>query len=266
MITLIIFIFFTGNTFAIGNDDFKVLQPKKKLVKSVKNFTPTKTSKRRGKTEIEAVLDKIQAQGLRVDAALGKFQQRSGVWDFTSEFDFKTGTTIKGILLNSVVSTNLESPLLVEVLEGEGLPSGSKFSCMGVTKFNRIMSACNKLILSVGNGKNDAEFEVKVSLLNRDGSSGLKADEIYTGKEEYVAASIATAFSRGMIEAQTERIVSPFGELATNNAKNRLKGGLLDSLGESNEIMKSEMQSKEPKAYVKSGREVLIYFHERFKK
>ena len=30
---------------------------------------------------------------------LGKFQERTGVWDFSSELDFKTGTVIKGILI-----------------------------------------------------------------------------------------------------------------------------------------------------------------------
>ncbi len=262
---LILILFPIGiNVFA--DDDFKVIQPKNKMVRTFKNYSVKRNGSKRSKTEMEMVLEKIQAQGERVDAALGRFQQRSGVWDFTNEFDFKTGTIIKGILLNSVVSTNLESPLVVQALDGEGLPSGTKFSCMGVTKYKRVMSACNKMILPDGNGNNESEFEVKVSLLNDDGSSGLKADEVYTGKEEYIAASVATAFSRGMIELQTDKIASPFGELTANTAKNRLTGGLLGSLGETNDIMKSEMQSKEPKAYVKSGKQVLIYFHERFRK
>ena len=262
----LIVILFSRSIYVFADDDFKVIQPKKKMVSTFKNSSVKKNATRRSQTEMELVLDKIQAQGERVDAALGRFQQKSGVWDFTNEFDFKTGTTIRGILLNSVVSTNLESPLVVQALDGEGLPSGTKFSCMGVTKYKRVMSACNKMIFPDGDGNNEAEFDVKVSLLNTDGSSGLKADEVYTGKEEYIAASIATAFSRGMIEAQTDRIASPFGELTANTAKNRLTGGLLGSLGETNDIMKSEMQSKEPKAYIKSGKQVLIYFHERFRK
>jgi hypothetical protein len=262
----LIFFIFLGSINALADDDFKIIRPKKKVVKVLKTNSAQKNATRRGKTEIEVTLDKIQTQGERVDLALGRFQQKSGVWDFTNEFDFKTGTTIRGILLNSVVSTNLESPLVVQVLDGEGLPTGTRFSCMGVTKYKRVMSACNKMILPDGDGNNEAEFYVKVSLLNTDGSSGLKADEVYTGTEEYIAASVATAFSRGMIELQTDRIASPFGELTANTAKNRLTNGLLGSLGETNDIMKSEMQSKEPKAYVKAGKQVLIYFHERFRK
>jgi hypothetical protein len=262
----LIVLFLSGSVNAWADDDLKIIQPKSKMVKALKSYSVQKNATKRGKTEIEAALEKIQTQGEKVDAALGKFQERSGVWDFTNEFYFKTGTTIRGILLNSVVSTNLESPLVVEVLDGEGLPTGTRFSCMGVTKHKRVMSACNKIILPDGDRNNEAEFEVKVSLLNTDGSSGLKADEVYTGKEAYVAASIATAFSRGMIELQTDRITSPFGELTANTGKNRLTNGLLGSLGETNEIMKSEMQSKEPKAYIKAGKAVLIYFHERFRK
>jgi hypothetical protein len=262
----LIVVLFSGSINARADDDFKVLQPKNKVAKVLKTNSVQRNAPRRGKTEIEVALDKIKNQGERVDAALGRFQQKSGVWDFTNEFDFKTGTTIRGILLNSVVSTNLESPLVVQVQDGEGMPSGARFSCMGVTKYKRVMSACNKMILPDGDGNNEAEFEVKVSLLNTDGSSGLKADEVYTGKEEYIAGAVATAFSRGMIEAQTDRIASPFGELTANTAKNRLTNGLLGSLGETNDIMKSEMQSKEPKVYVKAGKLVLIYFHERFRK
>lgn len=207
------------------------------------------------------VLNRLESQLKKSNELLGKYQQKSGIWDFTNEFDFKTGTVIKGTLLNSVVSTNLESPLLVEVQSGEMLPEKTLFSCKGVTKFNRVMAACNKLIIP----SKDEEYEVQVGLLNLDGSSGIKADEVYTGKEEYVAAAVATAFSKGIIELQTDRIATPFGELAQNTAKNRLTNGVLNSLDETNNIMKGEMQSKEPKVYIKSGRPVLIYFFERFK-
>ena len=151
---------------------------------------------------------------------------------------------------------------MVEVADGDYLPKGSRFSCKGVTKFKRVMSACNKLITP----NDEEEFEVQVSLLNGDGSSGLKADEIYSGKEEYMASSIATAFSRGLIEVTTDRLASPYGELTINNRKNRLTNGVLSSLDETNEIMNDEMKSKEPKAVIYAGKPVLIYFQERFRK
>lgn len=260
---LITSLFFLSASITYAEDaELRVFSPrvKKEVVRTTKSNRPKVASKAR--SEFDLAVDRLNLQGRKIENLLGKFQERSGVWDFTNQYDFRTGTIVKGVLLNSVVSTNLESPLLVEVLEGERLPSGTRFSCKGVTKFKRVMSACNKLITP-----NDLEeFNVQVSLLNADGSSGLKADEIYTGKEEYVAATIATAFSKGLIELGTERLPSPLGEITANTRKNRLTNGVLNSLDETNNIMSSEMKTKEAKAYIKAGKPVLIYFQERFRK
>jgi len=238
-----------------SQDELKILAPRKKA-------EVTKPMKRtRASTPNVDVLNRIQKQGEKTNELLGKYQNKVGIWDFTNEFNFKTGTVIRGRLLNSVVSTNLESPLLVEVESNDQLPEKTLFSCKGVTKYKRVLAACNKLIIP----EKDEEYEVQVGLLNLDGSSGLRADEVYTGKEEYIAATIATAFSRGLIELKTERLASPLGELTANTAKNRLTNGLLNSLDETSNIMKDEMQSKEPKVYIKAGRSVLIYFYERFR-
>ncbi|MGZ3745420.1 MAG: hypothetical protein ACXVLQ_14505 [Bacteriovorax sp.] len=242
--------------------ELRVIAPKtkKEAGSAVKFKRPMKKAK--SGSHLDLAVERLNNQGQKIESLLGKFQERSGVWDFTNQYDFKTGTVIRGILLNSVVSTNLESPLVVEVQKGEALPEGSRFSCKGVTKFKRVLSACNKLITP-----NDSEeFEVQVSLLNVDGSSGLKADEIYSGKEEYVAATVATAFSRGLIELSTERLATPLGELTANTRKNRLTNGVLNSLDETNDLMNAEMKTKEPKAVILAGRPVLVYFQERFRK
>lgn len=206
-------------------------------------------------------LDKLIEQNKLINNAIGVHQQKAAVWDFTNQYDFKTGTVFKGIILNSIVSTNLESPLLVLVHENQGLPKGAKFSCIGVTKYKRVIAACNRLIIP----DESKEFEVQVSLLNKDGSSGIKADYFYTGKEEFVAATVASSFARGMIELQTQRLSTPLGELTTNTAKNRVLNGALSATDEINGLMKSEMENREPKVFIKAGKEVLIYFHERFK-
>ncbi len=256
------FLFWSALSIYAEDAELRVLTPKvKKEVTTVTKSTNAKKNSK-GSSELNTAVDKLNKQGQKIETMLGKFQERSGIWDFTNQYDFKTGTVIKGVLLNSVVSTNLESPLLVEVLDGEALPSGTTFSCKGVTKFNRVLSACNKLITP----NDQEEFNVQVSLLNVDGSSGLKPDEVYTGKEAYVAASVATAFSKGLIELNTERLASPFGELTANTAKNRVTNGVLNSLDETNELMNAEMKTKEAKAYIKAGKPVLIYFQERFRK
>lgn len=250
-----IFLAFLLTNLALADDDFKIIE-KRPSAKAIKI----------SKSEVKSIpktleLKKLEELAKASNSLLGKYQERSGIWDFSSEYDFKTGTVIRGILLNSVVSTNLESPMLVEVTDSSKLPEKTIFSCKGVTKYQRVMAACNRLIIP----NKDEEFEIQAGLLNVDGSAGLKADEVYTGKEQYVAASIATAFSKGLIELQTDRLATPFGELTANTSKNRLMNGVMESMNETNNLMKDEMQNKEPKVYVKSGRSVLIYFFERFK-
>jgi hypothetical protein len=253
MSILFILLFFS-QTGRADDSLLKILPPKKKKVITIPRERPARSNS-------DSVLYRLEEQNRKINQALGVHQQKPAIWDFTNQYDFKTGTVFRGTLLNSIVSTNLESPLLIEVIQGQGLPQGTKFSCTGVTKHKRVVAACNRLIIP----DQDQEFKVQVSLLNADGSSGLKADHYYTGKEEFVAASVATSFARGMIELQTERLATPLGELTANTSKNRILNGALGATDEINNLMKSEMQNKEPKVYVESGKQVLVYFHERFK-
>jgi hypothetical protein len=253
-----ILIFLLSNPCWARESLLKIIPPKSKTTitspkKALKSAHPL--------PKVDSALLRLEEQNRRINNALGIHQQKPAIWDFTNQYDLKTGSVFRGILLNSIVSTNLESPILVQITAGQELPAGTKFSCIGVTKYKRVVAACNRLIIP----DEDREFEVQVSLLNLDGSSGLKADYYYTGKEEFVAASIATSFARGMIELQTERLATPLGELTANTSKNRILNGALGATDEVNSLMKSEMQNKEPKVYVKSGKEILVYFHERFK-
>jgi hypothetical protein len=132
---------------------------------------------------------------------------------------------------------------------------------MGMTKYKRVVAGCNRLITpgSAGN-----EFDVETSVLNTDGTAGLTG-EYFSGKELYVAGMIASSFARGSIELSQSRIATTAGELKVNSAKNRYLEGVLNSADEAADLMKKEMQTTEPKIYVKAGKEVLIYFNQRFK-
>lgn len=196
-----------------------------------------------------------------IDKFIEKYRDKPAVWDFTVTYDFKTATVLRGRLLNSIVSTNLESPLVVEIYQDQGFPDGTILSCLGMTKLKRVVSGCSRLITPGSTGE---EYDVEISLLNTDGSAGITG-EYYSGKELYVAGMIASAFARGSIELSQTRLATNVGELKVNSAKNRYLEGILNSADEGADLMKKEMQTIEPKVFIKAGKEVLVFFNQRFK-
>ncbi len=203
----------------------------------------------------------IHKSSLVLDQFIEKYRDKPAIWDFTSSYDFKTASVLKGRLLNSIVSTNLESPLVVEVHPDQGLPDGTILSCLGMTKYKRVIASCTKIITPGAAGE---EHSIEVSLLNTDGTAGLTG-EYYSGKELYVAGMIASSFARGSIELSQSRIATPSGEMKINSARNRYLEGVLSSADEMTDLMKKEMQTNEPKVFISAGKEVLIYFNQRFK-
>ncbi len=227
-----------------------------------KNIKPKKLveKKQNTKRSLKEVSD-LNTSSQKLDQFLDKYRERPAVWDFTNTYDFKTSSVLRGRVLNSIVSTNLESPLVVEVHPDQGLPEGTILSCLGMTKYKRVIAGCNRLITP---GSDGDEYDVETSVLNTDGTAGLTG-EYYSGKELYVAGMIASSFARGSIELSQSRIATAAGEMKVNSAKNRYLEGILSSADEATDLMKKEMQTSEPKVFVKAGKEVLIYFNQRFK-
>ncbi len=227
-----------------------------------KNITPKKmvVKKQNTNRSLKEVSD-LNTSSQKLDQFLDKYRERPAIWDFTNTYDFKTSSVLRGRVLNSIVSTNLESPLVVEVHPDQGLPEGTILSCLGMTKYKRVIAGCNRLITP---GSDGDEYDVETSVLNTDGTAGLTG-EYYSGKELYVAGMIASSFARGSIELSQSRIATAAGEMKVNSAKNRYLEGILSSADEATDLMKKEMQTSEPKVFVKAGKEVLIYFNQRFK-
>lgn len=233
------------------------IKKREALSKSPKTSTAGKSSKQQLQSEVPS----LQASSAKLDQFIEKYRDRPAVWDFTYSYDFKTASVLKGRLLNSVVSTNLESPMVVEVHGDQGLPEGTILSCQGMTKYKRVITGCSRLITP---GEAGEEYEVQISVLNTDGTAGLTG-EYYSGKELYVAGMIASSFARGSIELSQSRLATAAGELKINNARNRYLEGVLNSADETADLMKKEMQTTEPKVFIGAGKEVLIYFNQRFK-
>lgn len=185
--------------------------------------------------------------------------RKLGVSDNTNTFDVNTGSTLKGIILNSVVSSNLESPILVQITESNcDIPSNAKLICTGATKGKRVLTGCSKLIT------NSDEFPISAILLNPDGTAGLTG-EVFTGKEELVMGALVGGGLSAALDVSRDRVSTATGELATNSQRNKMLTGAMGGLGEAVSIMGDEAKSKETKITIEAGKEVLIYINQRFK-
>ena len=166
-----------------------------------------------------------------------------------------TGKTYSGTLLNTIVSTNQGTPVLVRAHLNQGLPFNSRFSCSATTQNKRVFCICTKLITA------NKETPIQAQLLNLDGSSGLEG--IYEdGKEELIAGAVISDFSQGMLSAAQNRIVTPFGSMQDSSVKNQLIQGAINSASTTSEVLLDEMKSVVPIVTIEAGTEVLIYFLE----
>ncbi len=251
----ILFLFLSGTTFAQVSIRQRNATPNPQIHE--RSIKPSKEKFIHSPVELKA-LD--QTSG-KLDEFINNYRDKPAIWDFTVMYDIKTATVMRGRILNSIVSTNLESPLVVEVFPDQGLPHGTILSCQGLTKFKRVISGCSRLITPGSTGE---EYDVEISLLNTDGTAGLTG-EYYSGKELYVAGMIASAFARGSIELSQSRIATTGGELKINSAKNRYLEGVLNGADEISDLMKKEMQTTEPKVFIQAGKNVLVFFNQRFK-
>jgi hypothetical protein len=180
-------------------------------------------------------------------------EEKPFIWDGTKKIE--STKVIRGILLNSVVSTNLESPLLVESLDSSILPSGTRFRCTGVTKNKRVLTVCDRMITPT------KEVEVKVQVLNIDGTAGLRG-EYNDGKDSYIAGAIVSEFAKGVISASKDKVVLPLGSIDSDSDKNKVLEGLASSMSTTTDLITDSMKSQEPKVFIEAGKPVLIFFME----
>lgn len=185
--------------------------------------------------------------------------RKMGVSDYTNTFDVLSTTTFKGKLLNSIKSTNLESPIKIMITSPDSeIPYGAILSCAGITIDRSVKTICSKLIV------NGEEYQVDVAVLNLDGSSGLRG-EVYTGEEEALIGTLASAYLRNSAATAQEIISTPTGEIVKNTNRNRILGGTIGVLDEGINKLESEMKGKVVKVVIEAGTEVIIYFQQRFK-
>lgn len=238
---------FSAPTFAKTGKAARITRPE--VAKPIKTQTP-----RPNKIKQDAViLARLLENSKKINQLFSTQMSGPIIWE--GENKILTGKAYRGILLNSVVSSNLASPVLVKAVPGQGLPYQTRFSCGGTTQNKRVLTLCNKMILP------DKEVAITAQILNIDGSAGLLG-EYDDGKEDLIAGAVLSDFSQGMMSAAQTRFASPFGEMRDSGAKNQVLQGLINSGGTTSEILLDEMKRAEPIVTINAGTEVLIYFME----
>ena len=175
------------------------------------------------------------------------------IW--SGDVSITSGKVFRGVLLNSIVSTNLASPVIVKAKRGEGLKYNTKFICQGVTKHKRVHTICTKMISTGG------EINIKAQLLNLDGTAGL-IGAYDSNKETFIAGAVLNSFSQGMLSAASDRVQTSLGTVDSRTLKNQVISGLISGAGTANNLIQDEINNSEPIVTISAGAEVLIYFLE----
>lgn len=197
-------------------------------------------------------VQKLLEQGKKIEELLKRKTDTPFIWDESSQI--LTGSVFKGVLLNSIHSTNLSSPVLVRSQDSR-LPYNAKFSCQAITQINRVQIICNLMIA------NSNEQKVAVQILNPDGSAGI-IGEFDDGKEDLIAGAIVSDFAQGVLSASQTKVLTPFGNTNDVTIKNQVLGGLMESGKTASDIMLEESKNAQPVVSIDAGTPVLIYFME----
>jgi hypothetical protein len=229
----------------LGNDAYiKLLAPKNTVKEKIVRDRSSSKS---------ILLNKMIKSNMEIKRLLSQRSSGPVIWDGNKKI--LTGKTYRGVLLNSILSTNLKSPVLVKSYSNQGLPDDVMFSCSALTKHSRVHIFCNKMILK------DREVVVNTQVLNLDGSSGVMG-EFNDGKDDLMAGAVISSIAEGVFSSAQSRVSGGLGSVTDNNLKNQMLGGLIGGSKETSDILLDEMKTKEPTIAINAGTEVLIYFME----
>ena len=165
-------------------------------------------------------------------------------------------TRLRGMLLNSVVATNLKpAKFVVRVKNSESEYENAELLCQGMSFHKRITSRCD---LMVWEGR---EFKVDVEIWDLDGAEGIISDHFYSGEEKSFLTSSMAAFLEGVLDSARERITTPFGQITKNNPNEKALGGLLGIASNAKSRIYQSGNQNLSVSFVNSGKPVIVFFN-----
>lgn len=255
MVAMIIFLMSMMPIFAIGSIDILKSDERYGGPEEEKLIAPVKKKKINKSINYKNSYERSEAQNLALKEKLNALSSNNSQFDFTNTLIIPTGTTLRGKLLNSVVSSNLTSPILVRIRANQYFEEGAKLACLGERSGRRIYVACDRVIIG------EVEYSGLItSLLNIDGSNGLRGD-YWSGEERYVTGIIATSLASGVILSAGDSTQTPYGNQVVNTGKNTVISGLASSADKAVGLMSEKLEKSSGVVTLEAGSEVLIYFN-----
>ena len=242
---------FKGSHAVEDNGVIRVFEYRKSKKKEVKK----KKRKPRARVNYKKKLDIALKENSSLKERLQKLKSSRLKLDFTTSINIPMGTTLRGVLLNNVISSNLTSPVIVKVAPTMYLKDGGELHCTGKRENRRVYVACNSLMV-----KGRQYSGLVTSLLNDDGTNGLKGD-YWSGEERYVAGVMTSSLASGIILASQETTPTSLGNIPTNSGKNTIIGGLASSAEAANGILTEKLKKSQGVVTLRAGSEVLVYFN-----
>lgn len=171
-------------------------------------------------------------------------------FDLHDDFkEFRSGDMIKGHLFNFVLSTNLNTPIIV-IPESDKLPKESKILCEGRVFRKRVAAECSKIVTP------SSEIEINAILLSEDGSYGL-VGEYKDGRDYELANNVVQGTMTNILEGQRDLINTEIGIRSKRTSKNLILDGFFGGLSNQNEQKNS---SNLASVFIEKKTKTLLYF------
>ena len=219
-----------------------------------KPIKPRKFVRRKTRdSQLSKLLGEIKGQDSEIANILKNSEKRVIVKK--SKNHLRSLTRLEGTLLNSALAvSNTTTTLVIKLSENEFF-SESEVRCLSTSFGKRVVGKCD---LVVG----EKEYKVNAELWDVDGAKGLIADKFYDGAEKEFLTSSFAAFFSAAADAAKDRILTPNGEQAVKNSKNKALSGILGVSENIRDRISRSADKNVQVSLVNAGRPVFIFFNE----
>lgn len=214
---------------------------------------PKKVRKVKRKSKLDGLLKRLNESDLKINSILENNQKR--VILMKSSNKLNALTRLKGVLVNSVLSTNHKaSTVLVKLLDNEFFED-AELRCLGVNYSKRVVANCDLIV------SESKSYQIDANLWDLDGSEGIRPDEYYTGEEKEFLSSSLSNLLEGFANGVKDTVLTPFGDVNRKSIRNQVLSGVSSIASGVKSKIKESDEKNLTVSLINSGREVTIFFN-----